>query len=134
MKAVVYTKYGAPDVLHLEEIEKPVPQDNEILVKIRATTVNYGDLLARNFSSISLREFNMPTPLWLPVRLSFGWSKPKNPILGSEFATRVTEDNARQNALDDIARQVEMQLNLFFKREPNLPPAKAPLKFNISGY
>lgn len=37
-------------------------------------------------------------------------------ILGSEFATRVTEDNARQNALDDLARQIELQLNLYFKR------------------
>ncbi len=89
MKAIVYTKYGSPDVLHLEEIEKPIPQDNEILVKIHATTVNYGDLVARKFSHVSPGEFNMPTPLWLPARLSFGWSKPRNPILGSEFAGEV---------------------------------------------
>lgn len=89
MKAVVYTNYGAPDVLHLREIEKPVPQNNEILVKIHATTVNYGDLVARNFGNVSPSEFNMPALFWLPARLSFGWSKPKNPILGSEFAGEV---------------------------------------------
>lgn len=89
MKAVIYKEYGSPDVLHLREIEKPVPQDNEILVKIHATTVNYGDLVARNFGNVSPSEFNMPALFWLPARLSFGWSKPKNPILGSEFAGEV---------------------------------------------
>ena len=86
MKAIVYDEYGPPEVLHLQEIEKPVPKDNEILVKVCATSVNYGDLLARKFSKISPREFNMPFIFWLLARIGFGLSKPKNKILGSEFA------------------------------------------------
>lgn len=89
MNAIVYTKYGAPDVLHLKEITKPTPEANEIMVKICATTVNYGDLIARNFGNVSPREFNMPAPLWLPARIAFGLKKPKNPILGSEFSGEV---------------------------------------------
>jgi NADPH:quinone reductase-like Zn-dependent oxidoreductase len=86
MKAVIYTEYGAPDVLRLQEVAKPAPKENEILIRVAATAVNYGDLIARNFSHISAAEFNMPAPFWLPARLSFGWRKPKNPILGSEFS------------------------------------------------
>ena len=86
MKAIVYTAYGAPDVLQLKEVEKPTPKNNEIRVRNYATTVNYGDLIARNFSRISTSEFNMPAPLLLPARLAFGFRKPKKPILGSEFA------------------------------------------------
>jgi NADPH:quinone reductase-like Zn-dependent oxidoreductase len=89
MKAIVYTQYGSPDVLELKEVEKPTPQDNEILVKVHATTVNYGDLIARNFKNVSPQEFNMPSFFWLPARLSFGFNKPKNPILGSEFAGEI---------------------------------------------
>lgn len=89
MKAIVYTKYGPPDVLQLKEVKEPVPKDNEILVKVRATTVNYGDLTARNFSNISAREFNMPMPLWLPARFMFGFNTPKKNILGSEFAGHI---------------------------------------------
>lgn len=86
MKAIVYTEYGPPDVLRLAEVAQPAPAANEILVKVKATPVNFGDLLARNFGNVTAREFNMPAPLYYPARFAFGWSKPKQPILGSEFA------------------------------------------------
>ena len=43
MKAIVYTEYGEPDVLKIQEVEKPYPKDNEVLIRIRAVSVNYGD-------------------------------------------------------------------------------------------
>ncbi len=89
MKAIIYTEYGSPEVLGSKEVEKPQPQRNEILVKVHATTVNYGDVIARNFKNVSPKEFNMPTLFWLPARLDFGFSKPKRPVLGSEFAGTV---------------------------------------------
>ena len=89
MKAIVYTEFGPPDVLQLKEMQKPVPKDNEVLVRVYATPVNYGDLIARNFKNISSQEFHMPLPLLLPTRMYFGFSKPKINILGSEFAGEI---------------------------------------------
>ncbi len=89
MKAVVYTEYGPPDVLHLKEMEKPAPRDNEILIRNHATTVNIGDIWARNFKEITPSRFTMPLPLWLPSRIYFGFTKPRINILGSEFAGEV---------------------------------------------
>jgi NADPH:quinone reductase-like Zn-dependent oxidoreductase len=89
MKAIIYTEYGAPDVLHLKDVDKPAPQDNEVLVRVHAAPVNYGDLAARNFKNITSGEFHMPLPLLLLARMSFGLSKPKINILGSEFAGEV---------------------------------------------
>ena len=89
MKASLYTEYGTPDVLHLAEVKKPAPKDNEILIRIHATTVNFGDLLGRNFKAVTPRKFNMPFFFWLPARLAFGLNKPRQPILGSEFAGEV---------------------------------------------
>jgi len=89
MKAIVFTEYGTPDVLKIKEVAKPSPKDNEILVKVHATPVNYGDLTARNFGNLTSSEFNMPAPLYLPARMSFGWNKPKINILGSELAGEV---------------------------------------------
>ena len=89
MKAIVSTEYGSPDVLKVKEVAKPTPKDNEILVKVHATSVNYGDLLARNFKAVSPRQFNMPFILWLLTKVSFGLSKPNITILGSEMAGEI---------------------------------------------
>nr|WKN38265.1 NAD(P)-dependent alcohol dehydrogenase [Tunicatimonas sp. TK19036] len=78
MKAVAYKKYGPPNVLKLVDIEKPQVKDDEILVKIYATTVTSGD--AR------LRASDFPPLAWLPVRLVFGLFKPKKEILGHELS------------------------------------------------
>lgn len=83
MKAVIYTKYGSPDVLKLSEVDKPIPKDNEILVKIYAATVTSGD--------IRLRSSDFPALFWLPGRLIFGLFKPKKKILGHEFSGVVEE-------------------------------------------
>ena len=81
MKAVVYIKYGPPDVLQLKEVEKLTPKDNEVLVKVYATTVTSGDVKAR--SSIFT-----PVP-WFLGRIMTGLTKPKRPILGLELAGEV---------------------------------------------
>lgn len=86
MKAIVYREYGPPEVLKLEEVATPAPKESELSVRVHATTVNFGDLLARDFKNTPLSKFYMPLPLWLPVRIAFGWNKPKVGILGSEFS------------------------------------------------
>jgi len=89
MKAIVYTQYGAPDVLQLKEVEKPGPKANEVLIRVRATSVNSGDRMARNFKAITPRQFNMPFLFWLLTKVSFGLSQPRMTILGSEFAGEI---------------------------------------------
>jgi len=81
MKAIICTKYGPPEVLQLQEVEKPLPRDNEILVKVYATTVTAGD--------IRLRSATIPLSYWLPAHLLFGWSKPRKAILGMVVAGEV---------------------------------------------
>lgn len=89
MKAITYTEYGSPEVLHIKEIAKPTPKDNEILIRIHAVSVGIGDLWARNFKAITPAKFSMPLLFWLPTILYFGVSKPKINILGSEFSGKV---------------------------------------------
>ena len=64
MKSIEFTEYGPPEVLQVKEREKPVPKDDEALIKVQATSVNYGDLIARNFKAITPRKFNMPLLFW----------------------------------------------------------------------
>jgi NADPH:quinone reductase-like Zn-dependent oxidoreductase len=89
MKAMVYTEYGGPDVLHLQELENPLPKDNEVLVRVHAVSVNYGDIIARNFRNIPKSEFNMLSLFWILARFSFGFSKPRIRVLGNTFAGEV---------------------------------------------
>ncbi len=83
MKAIVYTQYGPPEVLQLKQVPKPVPKDNEILVKVFASTVTSGVLWARSGTHPDSRFFS------LVLRLAFGIRKPKNTILGYEFSGEV---------------------------------------------
>jgi NADPH:quinone reductase-like Zn-dependent oxidoreductase len=89
MKAIVCTKYGPPEVLQLKEVVKPTPKDNEVLIRVHVASVNFGDLMARNFKAVSPRQFNMPFFLWLPAKLSFGINRPKITIQGSELAGEI---------------------------------------------
>ena len=82
MKAVVYTKYGSPDVLQLKEVEKPIPKDDEVLIKVHAAEATKADC--------ELRSFNFPVKwYWLPLRIAMGLIKPKKQILGGYFAGEV---------------------------------------------
>jgi NADPH:quinone reductase-like Zn-dependent oxidoreductase len=87
MKAIVCPKYGPPDVLELKEVDKPVPEDNEVLIKICATTVTSGDPQMRSF------ENNLSPVLsllyWLPMRIMLGFRGPKKAILGMELAGEI---------------------------------------------
>lgn len=89
MKTIIYTEYGGPDVLHLKETEKTGPKSNEVLVRVHAVSVNYGDIIARNFKNLPASEFNMLALFRILAQFGFGFSKPKRQILGNTFAGEV---------------------------------------------
>jgi NADPH:quinone reductase-like Zn-dependent oxidoreductase len=82
MKAIVHTAYGPPDELQLQEVEKPTPKDDEVLIRIHATTVTTTDCNARNLTFL-------PKLLRLPIRMQFGFLKPKIKILGVDLAGEI---------------------------------------------
>jgi len=82
MKAIIWTKYGPPDSLQLQEVEKPVPGDDEFLLKVHATSVTAGDC--------EVRSLKFPLWLSLPMRLYTGWNKPTRlKIIGQEVSGEV---------------------------------------------
>lgn len=78
MRAIVCTDYGPPEVLRLRDVRKPVPKDDEVLIRIRATTVSAADC--------ELRRFDFAPWIWVPIRLAFGIRRPRRPVLGQELA------------------------------------------------
>ncbi|WP_109299981.1 NAD(P)-dependent alcohol dehydrogenase [Aquimarina sp. AU474] len=87
MKAVVYKKYGGPEVLQFKDIPKPIVKPNEVLIKVIATSVTAGD--------VRLRESNFPPLVWLPARLIFGLFRPKKQILGHEFSGIIVDSGLK---------------------------------------
>jgi NADPH:quinone reductase-like Zn-dependent oxidoreductase len=83
VKAILHTQYGSPDLLRFKKVDKPAPKDNEVLIRVHATTVSTGDCNMRNFTFI--------TKSMLPMaKLMFGIGKPwKERILGTELAGEV---------------------------------------------
>src|SRR5665647_2431210 len=81
MKAVICTKYGAPDVLKLKEVAKPTPNDNEVCVKIHATAVTNSDIF--------IRSSKLPFPIIIPFRLMIGILKPRKSIIGLVYSGEI---------------------------------------------
>ncbi|MCE7739915.1 MAG: NAD(P)-dependent alcohol dehydrogenase [Candidatus Heimdallarchaeota archaeon] len=81
MKAIVYEKYGPPEVLQLKEVDKPIPKDNEVLIRVYASTVHAGD--------VRMRSFTVPPAEWLLARIFLGIRKPKRSILGMELSGEI---------------------------------------------
>ncbi len=94
MRAVVYDRYGPPDVLRLEEVENPIPKEDEVLIRVHATTVNRLDVHTREANRKSGRAVSILS------RLVSGVRAPRQPILGSEFAGVV---EARGSAVTEFA-------------------------------
>lgn len=84
MKACVYTQYGPPDVLRLVEVAKPAPRDDEVLVKVHATTVTIGDTIMRSFQLPNITGWQK-----FMARLILGWHRPRRHILGMELAGEI---------------------------------------------
>ena len=81
MKAVVYEEYGPPEVLRFTEVEKPTPGDDEVLIRIRAATLNTGDC--------EMRRPEISNSIWFVLRLFFGFRKPRKQILGAYLAGEI---------------------------------------------
>ena len=82
MKAIVYREYGSPEVLRVEELETPVPKDDEVLIKVHSAEVTKGDCEMRSFN-FAVNWF------WLPLRIGFGIFKPRKQILGGYFSGEI---------------------------------------------
>jgi NADPH:quinone reductase-like Zn-dependent oxidoreductase len=90
MKASVFSEYGPPEVLHIAEVPTPTPGDGDVLVRVHAASVGFGDTLVRNFKAVSPRQFHMPFLFWLIGRFQFGFRRPRVHVLGSDFAGQVS--------------------------------------------
>jgi NADPH:quinone reductase-like Zn-dependent oxidoreductase len=110
MKAIVYEKYGPPEVLHFTEVDKPTPRDNEVLVKVYATTVHRGDSRVRGFT--------IPGGVIAKVlaRIMLGFRGPRKTILGMELAgdiEAVGKEVTRFKIGDQVFASTEMRFGAY---------------------
>ena len=89
MRAIVYERYGPPEVLQLREVEKPTPKNTEVLIRVHATTVTSGDW--------RVRSLTVPIGFGFISRLVLGVFRPRQPILGTELAGEI----------DSVGKQVK---------------------------
>jgi NADPH:quinone reductase-like Zn-dependent oxidoreductase len=82
MKAITYSRYGSPDVLEVKDVEKPVPADNEVLIRVRAAEATKSDCEMRSFN-YSVLWF------WLPLRIALGVTRPRRQVLGGYFSGEI---------------------------------------------
>lgn len=114
MKAVVCDRYGPPEVLRLEEVAKPVPKDNEVLIKIRATTVHVGDSKIRRLSPGM--GFPLDPLVKVVMLLVVGFRGPRRKILGMEFSGVIEETGrsvTRFNKGDEVCAGTEMRFGAY---------------------
>ncbi len=109
MKAIVYTKYGSPDVLQVKEVEKPMPMNNEVLIKVYAAEATKADC--------ELRSFNFPVKwFWLPLRIAMGLKKPKRQVLGGYFSGEVEsvgEDVSKFMKGDQVFGSTQLRMGAY---------------------
>ena len=109
MKAIVYKRYGPPEVLQIDEVEKPVPLDDEVLIKIFAAEATKSDCEMRSFT-FAVKWF------WLPLRIGLGIKKPKREILGGYFAGEVEsfgKDVSRFSAGDQVFGSAQLRMGSY---------------------
>lgn len=108
MKAIIWPKYGSPDVLELHEVAKPTPKNNEVLIKIVAATAFAGDC--------EMRRFDFPPSFWLPLRLYFGLIKPRIKTPGQELAGEIEAvgtDVTEFKIGDEVFAPTDMKLGAY---------------------
>jgi NADPH:quinone reductase-like Zn-dependent oxidoreductase len=109
MKAITYSNYGPPDVLQLKDVEKPVPKDDEVLIKVQAAEATKSDCEMRSFR-YSVKWF------WLPLRIALGVRKPRRQILGGYFAGEIEslgKDVTRFSAGDQVFGAAQLRLGAY---------------------
>jgi NADPH:quinone reductase-like Zn-dependent oxidoreductase len=109
MKAITYSNYGPPDVLQLKDVEKPVPKDDEVLIKVKAAEATKSDCEMRSFR-YSVKWF------WLPLRIALGVRKPRRQILGGYFSGEIEslgKDVTRFSAGDQVFGAAQLRLGAY---------------------